>query len=337
MRRLALAWSIPGLCLAFATAGCGSSDSNPGIGPGGGDAGGISSEASAEGGANVGTIGPTGGTLSQLVFAVVGDTRPPTSDDLSGYPTAIITRIYEDVEALKPHPPLVVSTGDYQFSSTGSYSTAPQQIQLYMGARAKYSGAWFPAMGNHECTGATASNCGPGTSHGTTANYSAFLKTMLGPVQQTLPYYAIDVNAADGSWTAKFVMTAANAWSSAQQTWLEQTMAKPTTYTFVFRHEPSYDNTAPGVTPIDDVLASSKYTMLIVGHSHTFESTKSTHPVALLGNGGAPLASSAHSYGFGTFVQRADGAIVCDEVDYMTGATDPGFHFVVKADGTLTQ
>ena len=37
-----------------------------------------------------GTAGPQGGVLCDLTFAIVGDTRPPTEDDTSGYPTANI-------------------------------------------------------------------------------------------------------------------------------------------------------------------------------------------------------------------------------------------------------
>jgi hypothetical protein len=44
-----------------------------------------------------------------------------------------------------------------------------------------------------------------------------------------------------------------------------------------------------------------------------------------------------YDYGYGLFSQRCDGAIVVDEDDYMTGATDSYFHFVVTPDGTITQ
>src|SRR5207245_2657438 len=43
-----------------------------------------------------GSIGPNGGTVSSLYFAVVGDTRPGNIDATSSYPTAIITKIYQD-------------------------------------------------------------------------------------------------------------------------------------------------------------------------------------------------------------------------------------------------
>jgi hypothetical protein len=56
----------------------------------------------------------------------------------------------------------------------------------------------------------------------------------------------------------------------------------------------------------------------------------------VFGNGGAPPTTTGQSYGFGTFQRRAsDGAILVDAVDYMTGATDPGFHFAITADGLL--
>jgi hypothetical protein len=81
--------------------------------------------------------------------------------------------------------------------------------------------------------------------------------------------------------------------------------------------------------------SSSAYTLLIVGHSHTVEhpSTKE----ALFGNGGAPLSGYSVNYGYDLFAQRQDGAIVVDSMDYQTNKADRAFHFVVKADGSLTQ
>src|SRR5579883_1824726 len=98
-----------------------------------------------------GSVGANGGSISRLVFAVVGDTRPVNEDQPNTYPTAVITKIFQDIQALSPRPPFVLATGDYQFSSTGSRSTASAQVGLYMQARAAYSGTLFPAMGNHEC------------------------------------------------------------------------------------------------------------------------------------------------------------------------------------------
>jgi hypothetical protein len=289
-----------------------------------------------------GTVGASGGSLSRLVFAVAGDTRPPDEDDVSGYPTSIITKIFQDIEAQSPHPPLVLGTGDYQFSSTNSEdSVSSQEVGIYMTARQSYTGAFFPAMGNHECgvsgpySTSDNNNCGPcpECNGGVTPNYTAFISQMLAPISQTNPYYSINVNAIDGSWTAKFVITAANSWGSAQESWLE------TTYTFVVRHEAS-DATPPlppGVAGVDAVLTMYPYTLLIVGHAHTYDRyvvAPQTVQTIVLGNGGAPLSSK--DYGYGLFSQRCDGAIVGDEYDYESGATDSYFHFVVTPDGAIT-
>jgi hypothetical protein len=147
-----------------ATSRCQSPPTSCGGGSGGGAGGPF------DGGAPVtSTIGATGGTSSRLYFGVVGDTRPAAIDDTAAYPTAIIDKIYTDMQGLTPRPAFVVSTGDYMFASTSGAQSSPQ-LDLYLGARAKYSGTTFAAMGNHECTGATASNCGAGNANGVTAN-----------------------------------------------------------------------------------------------------------------------------------------------------------------------
>jgi hypothetical protein len=278
----------------------------------------------------VGSVGSTGGKVSSLLFAVVGDTRPPVIDDTKAYPTAIISKIYQDIAALSPMPPFVVSTGDYQFSRP-SGAQATIQIGYYMTARAAYSGAWFPAMGNHECTGATNSNCGPGGKDGTPNNYTSFVNQMLSPIGQTSPYYSIRVDSIDGSWTSKFVFVAGNAWDTAQETWLDATLAVPTTYTFVLRHEPAAATTAPGVRPSEAVMAKYPYTLAITGHTHLY-ARKSQREI-VVGNGGAPLTSSSN-YGFGLISQRADGAIQVQMIDYASGAADSSFGFALRPDGS---
>jgi len=311
-------------------------DSGGGIGPDGGPC------TTSTGPIN-GTVGANGGSLSRLLFAVVGDTRPQNEDDPSGYPTAIITKIFQDIDGLSPRPPFALGTGDYQFSSTGSHATASQQVGIFMQTRQSYSGTFFPAMGNHECgvsgsyTTSDNNNCGPGNPGGVTPNYTAFMSQMLAPLSKTTPYYSFNVNATDNSWTAKFVVTAANSWTTAQQTWLQTTMAQPTTYTFVVRHEAS-DATPPlppGVAGVDAVISSYPYTMLIVGHAHTYYWYYKTPNVVTFGNGGAPLTSK--DYGYGLFSQRCDGAIVVDEFDYETNQPDTSFHFVVTPTGQETK
>jgi hypothetical protein len=280
-----------------------------------------------------GTVGANGGKVSRLLFAVVGDTRPANEDDTSGYPTAIIDQIYTDIAGLSPMPTFAVGTGDYQFASPSGGQSATQ-IGLYMAARAKYSGTLYPAMGNHECTGATASNCGQGNQDGVTSNLSNFISSMLGPIQQTSPYYSVNVDAQDGSWTSKFVFVAANAWDSGQSSWLSGVMANKTTYTFVIRHEASGTSGPPGVAPSDSIISGFPYTMLIVGHTHTYEH-RGTNEI-IIGNGGAPITGSGN-YGFGLVSQRSDGALTVDVIDYQSNQADSSFHFVITAGGTLTQ
>src|SRR5580704_13795662 len=179
-------------------------------------------------------------------------------------------------------------------------------------------------MGNHECTGLTSSNCGSGNPDGVTHDYAAFVSKLLGPIAQPNPYFEIDIRSAAGVWDAKFVFVAANAWTSAQGTWLERSMSRPTTYTFVVRHEPAAAVSAPGVAPSEAVMARYPYTLAIVGHNHTY--ARSAAREVTVGNGGAPL-SGAKDYGFAVASQQADGSIAVDMVDYASGLTDAGFHF----------
>jgi hypothetical protein len=308
-------------------AGSGSS-SGPGSGTGSGSGGTALSP--------TGTVTAMGGSVSSLLFAITGDTRPANVDDTSGYPTTIVNTVFSDIAARSPQPSFILSTGDYQFSSappTSGQSTSAPQIALYMQARAMFPGPWFPAMGNHECNGYTASNCGSGNTDGVTANYTNFLTTMLGPLGQTNPYYVIKINATDNSWTSKFVFIAANAWDSTQSSWLTSTLAEPTTYTFVMRHEATEADTAPGVTPSDSIISQYPYTLEINGHTHDY--SKSGNKI-VVGNGGAPLTGGG-DYGYVIVQQRSDGAMIVDEYDYMTNTADSSFHFVVTATGTVTQ
>ncbi len=280
------------------------------------------------------TVGASGGTESQLYFAIVGDTRPATEDDTAHYPTAIITQIFSDLAGASPSPPFIVSTGDYQFSNP-TKNEAAKQLQLYSSARGSYAGVQFPVMGNHECTGATASNCGANGTDGLTNNYNAFMSGMLAPLQQTTPYYVINVNAADASWTSKFVFVAANAWDQAQSDWLDQTLAVPTTYTFVVRHEPASANTAPGVTPSEAIMAKYPYTLALVGHSHEYQHSKNVNVrEVIIGNGGAPISNN-QDFGYGIVTQRGDGSLQLDMYDYVSNQPDLLFRFAVTADGTL--
>lgn len=281
-----------------------------------------------------GTVGPDGGTVSRLYFAVVGDTRPVAIDDTADYPTAVVSKIYATLDALVPRPTFAVSTGDYQYTSL-SGNTGPAQVDLYVSARAGYRGVLFPAMGNHECTGLTSSNCGAGNTDGMTGAYRAYLTKLLAPIGRATPYYEVDVDAKDASWTSKIVFIAPNAWTSDQATWFDHAMDRVTTYTFVVRHEGSNATTAPGVTPSEEILAAHPYTLAICGHTHTYDHPKRRE--VIVGNGGAPLVSSTKGYGFAVLSQQPDGSIAVDMIDYASGRADTEFRFALKPDGSLAK
>jgi hypothetical protein len=293
--------------------------------------------------------GKSGGTIDRLLFAVVGDTRPATVDDPAAYPTSVITGIYSKLASVTPQPPLLITTGDYAFATPGK-NTASPQYTTYLTAQSAFKGVVWPVMGNHECDGATDSNCFP-TDSTSKANISTWIKAFLSPIGETNPYYERDVNASDGSWTAKFIFLAPNSWNTAQQTFLTTQLARQTTYTFVVRHEPSAaeelpgSTMAPGTSAIDPILRSnaSDITLVIEGHSHSFyfydytDSTDGTEVFpkeVIVGNGGAPQ-TTASTIGFTVIAQRtADNAIVLTSYDYTTGmatysfAISPTGHYI---------
>ena len=273
-------------------------------------------------------IGDGGGTLATLSFAIVGDCRPPNEDDVAGYPTKIITRIWQDIEASSPRPAFAITPGNYMFANPDANpGTQDAQLDDYLAARANFHNIVFPAMGNDECTGAADSNCGAGGADGDTANYNAFVTKMLKPIRKTLPYYAIPIKATNDSWTAKFVFIASNAWSTAQARWLNGELAKPTTYTFIVMNAGTSDTTAPcwsatGSNNVGTIIGKYPYTLLIVGHDHTFAYYSSEKEV-VVGNGGAPLSGTVD---YGYVIARQQGtSIVFTEYDYETNIAQTSF------------
>jgi hypothetical protein len=298
-------------------AGCGS----PVDGNGGG--GGIAS------GGGGGNGEGSGSAVGDLAFAIVGDTRPPTQDDTNEYPTAIVTKIFQDIEAESPRPSFVVGTGDYQYADpTGD--TQGAQLGLYMSARGEFSGAFYPAMGNHECTGYTDSNCGAGNPDGVTANMTAFAAMMLGPIGETQPYYVERMRAADASWTAKLVVIACNAWTPAQSAWLTAQLAVPTTYTFVVRHESVADMAEAECSESQTLVEAAPLTLLIAGHTHEYSHEPADKEI-INGIGGAPLTSGT-DYGYSIVVRGADGSLTVTTKDYADGSQIDSF--AIKPDGT---
>jgi hypothetical protein len=264
-------------------------------------------------------------------FAVVGDTRPANEDDLNGYPTPIITGIWKDVQGLSPATDFAISTGDYMFAGpTTMPNTVDPQLDKYLTARGQYTNAVFAAMGNHECTGATASNCGPQSSSGITLNYQEFIKRMLQPLGIMNPWYAFSFHAQDNSWTAKIVFVAGNAWNLNQSNFLDATLAMPTTYTFVVRHESTQTTDAPGVTPSEAIIGKYPVTLRVVGHTHTWAHYANTKEL-IVGNGGAP-PSSGNNYGYTIIERLASGVIQVTAYDY--SSNNQVQQFRINADGS---
>jgi hypothetical protein len=332
---------------AGSTAG-GSSSGSTGGSPGGGS----SSGGSSTGAAPTGTVGPQGGSVSSLVFAIVGDTRPQDEGDTAAYPTALITQIFANITAASPQPQFVIATGDYAYCS-GSDCAA--QTANYIPAANQFPNQKFLAMGNHECNGYTSSNCASDAYAdgvtGPTPNFTNFMSMLSGfgidsTTQPTLatgnPYYEVDINSSDSTnpWTAKFVFIAANAWDSGQSSWLTTTMAKTTTYTFVIRHESYQDDGAassdlPGDQGASDaIIQKYPYTLLLVGHTHEYsQSTSGSKQVELIvGNGGAETSGPA---GYVICSQIVGGNISCQPYSSSTTPSNNGSAVVVNATGAL--
>jgi hypothetical protein len=292
--------------------------------------------------------------LASLSFGISGDTRPPSSTT-SGYPQSvknIITSVFAGLQTQKV--PFVVASGDYAFSST-SAGSAVRQYTDYMTARKQFSGTYLPTMGNHECNGFTDSNCPVGSFTGMTQDY---VNTILTPsTGQSNPWYSALYLANDGSWSAKFIFVAANAWDANQQAWLQSTLAVNTTYTFIIRHEPSNDARAPGTTPSENLMApafnAGHLTLSITGHTHLVQLPGGTQPYGdsfgatktyeiIVGNGGAPL-DAGPSYGYAVATRRtSDGAIVLQMFESADTSGNPiapnipdtKFRFAVNSNGT---
>jgi len=295
--------------------------------------------------------------MSALQFGAFGDVRPANPNDTASYPDGILSAIFHGMDSKGLQ--LAIDAGDHCFqssTSSGSYCHTQFVSHFMTDLNANYSGHLLPTMGNHEGCGtnaATAGNCTTWSS-GLVHDY---LVDVVQPTtgQSSSPYYSV---AVYGSWgTAKFVHVAANAWTSAQNTWLTNTLNVPTTYTFVVRHEPSNDTRAPGVTPSESLNAShyaaGTLTLSITGHTHLVQLPGGTAPYGdaygatqayevILGNAGAPLDAGPY-YGYAVLTRRtSDGAIVVqayesvasDGVTLLNDAADASFRFAVNANGS---
>ncbi len=310
--------------LAASTAGC---PGDPGTGDADADAapGDVSVDAAEDAADASMPITGAGGTVDLLHFSVFGDVRPPQMDDTTAYPRAVFTSVIDGLASLSPQ--FGIATGDYMYASPTRPSVATEQIDMFLAAEQHYGGHVFHALGNHECSGGTLSNCMAGDE---TPNVTAFRTRLIG--DQPALYYDWTVHTSLGD--AHFIATAPNGWSSSQGAWLTRVLAQPAQYTFVIAHEPP---TSPGIPPASDTIEQAVaaraggVTLRFYGHTHTY---RRLFPNGVItGNAGAPLDGSASAYGFVMVDQRADGNIVVTQ--YEIGRPPMAVaSFVVHADGT---
>jgi hypothetical protein len=250
----------------------------------------------------------TTGNGPPMRFAVVGDSRPGNLNDGNNYPDAIVAGNYKRMHDLSLQ--FAVVTGDYMFANYEGEVT--RQVDKLLAAESAFSNPIYRALGNHECTGATASNC-PNLNE--TANMTAYMTRLL-PPDVTLPYFRFDVDTPKGM--AKFVFVAANAWSAEQSNWLRDQLSQNTAYTFVIRHEPPDTTETPGVSPSESIIHQFPVTQVFCGHAHAYFRVDTLHVVS--GNGGAPIRfGGTTTYGFLLIEQQDDGSITATEIDEATG------------------
>ncbi len=303
-----------------------------------------------------GTSGGTGSSGSTVAvdpagisFVVVGDTRPDSSG--MSYPTGTIDQIYTDFTQLKPMA--VVASGDFveqgDSDISSEFSDYEQAVQILAGT--SYANVpVYPTLGNHECdsTNILAScspNPAPGMSPYSSPEFSAFMQMLADmnvPNTNGQPYYVNTLTAPNGD-TAKFVITAANAWDQTQVAWLNATLATSTTFTLIARHEPddamgcndatANDNTTSDCPFVADVQAAINshpggVILKLEGHTHELRFDDQNDGL-VSGGGGVSIQSSCSSdspnttycnYGFFYCQERTDKSLLCTAYDGLTGA-----------------
>jgi hypothetical protein len=295
---------------------------------GGGNSGGSTGAAA--------TVDPEG-----LSFVITGDTRPSTVG--GAYPTQTIQAIYQDFNGLSPKPLAVVATGDFQ--EDGDSASATSQIDDYEAAITVFTGPTYPAMGNHECVSTSITTyCSTASGGYTTVNFTAFMQMLTDlsiPNTNGEPYYYETLTAPNGD-TAKFVITAAQAWDTTQVSWLNTTLAIPSTFTFLARHEPDdatgcsnatatpNDNTTNSCPFIADVQtainnAPVPVTLKLTGHTH--ELRFDTYNDAIVsGAGGVAIEAGCTTsdtiycnYGYVYCQEMTDKTFLCSAYDWQSG------------------
>jgi hypothetical protein len=110
-----------------------------------------------------------------------------------------------------------------------------------------------------------------------------------------------------------FVVVADNAWSTAQATWLEKTLAtadQKAKYTIVARHHPEGDTSIPTNTDSVAIIRKHKFALFLTGHSHEYRhQTTDNGRDLVMGTGGAPLLATGAFHGYGIIDQQGSGQL----------------------------
>ncbi|MGZ3406432.1 MAG: hypothetical protein ACXVAN_08330 [Polyangia bacterium] len=180
------------LLCAVAAVGCTRPDLGLPASDGGGGSGGGGTQTPACDGATA----PSAGSFR---FAVFGDVRPSQPNDTANYPQAVVTSLFTQIA--QQAPSFVVGTGDYMFASASNGPAVDAQLSMLLSAEQGFSGPVYHALGNHECTGATASNCPNGNE---TANVRAFMSLLVPPgrPRRTTASTSTPARAAPSSWSS---------------------------------------------------------------------------------------------------------------------------------------
>jgi len=266
-------------------------------------------------GGTSGAIGVRGGTVNLLHFAISGDTRPPSCEDTSGYPTAIINSIGDAEKAAGAQ--FALDLGDHMYVCNNSASIASQQMGLFMQGTQHFGGTWFMTEGNHECMGTGSGYCPTGS---TNTNFTAFMSA-LAPISST-PYYSVNIQTSLG--LATFVFVADNSFDTAQQTWLKSTLTtadQNAKYTIIAKHHPEGDTSVAANSTIMSIIRAHKFALLLTGHTHSYtHQTTDNGRDLVLGNGGAPLVSAGTFNGYGMIDELSNGQLQVSIYDVASGS-----------------
>src|SRR5712692_1476856 len=245
-------------------------------------------------------VGPDGGAVDLLDFAVTGDTRPPACDLTSLYPKEIIRAEVLQMSALAPQ--FALDLGDHMFVCSANAQRANEQMQLYLQALAGFSPPWFMTMGNHECLVADCS----GAVGALDANYNAYLEALRQVSKHDRPFYKIDITTRLG--LARLVFVADNFQSAEQKAWLESTLAEAdriAKYTIIAKHHPIYGSRM-GPLWTWQIIQNHKYSLILTAHAHVyFHPTQASGRSVVCGLGGANSSAT----GFCRVTQLATGEL----------------------------